>query len=151
MMNRQETRALTDKILRLPMLFRSAVWRSERMPKTNLTHMQMMVMGAAYRAKILNMTELGGAVSVSSQQITRIVDELVHKGFLQREGDPTNRRIVLVRLTAEGVARMERHIDAITAVFFEEVTAMKQEDALGLQKSVDNLCDILERLAKSKG
>ena len=149
-MNRQETRALTDKILKLPMLFRSAVWRSERMPKTNLTHMQMMVMGAAYRAKILNMTELGNAVSVSNQQITHIVNDLVRKNLLQREGDSSNRRVVLVRLTEEGVDRMERYIDAIAQAFFEEVTAMNKEDALGLQKAVGDLCDILERLAKSQ-
>ena len=132
------------------MLFRSAVWRSERMPKTNLTHMQMMVMGAAYRAKTLNMTELGSAVSVSNQQITHIVDELVRKGLLQREGDSSNRRVVLVRLTQEGIDRMERYIDAISDAFFEELTAMQEEDAMGLQKAIDSLCDILEKLAKSQ-
>jgi hypothetical protein len=80
-MNKRETRVLTERILKLPMLFRAAIWRSERMPKTDLSHMQMMVLGEAYRAKILNMTELGGAVSVSSQQITRLVDDWCEKGF----------------------------------------------------------------------
>ena len=45
---------------------------------------------------------------------------------------------------------MERYIDAIAQAFFEEVTAMNKEDALGLQKAVGDLCDILERLAKSQ-
>ena len=142
-------RVLTDRILKLPMLFRAAIWRSERMPKTDLSHMQMMVLSEAYRAKILNMTELGNAVSVSSQQITRLVDDLVRKGFLQREGDPENRRVVLVRLTGEGAARMEHYFDAIVAAFYSEFTAIPPHDAAALQKAVEDLCDILERLARS--
>lgn len=148
-MNKRETRVLTDRILKLPMLFRAAIWRSERMPKTDLSHMQMMVLGEAYRAKILNMTELGGAVSVSNQQITRLVDDLVRKGLLQRESDPENRRVVLVRLTKEGNFRMESYFDAIAAVFYNEITALPPADTAALQKAVGDLCDILERLAKS--
>jgi DNA-binding MarR family transcriptional regulator len=51
----------------------------------------------------LSPSRLADAVLCTSGGMTKIVDRLVRAGLVARETDPTDRRGVLVRLTAAGV------------------------------------------------
>jgi len=58
-------------------------------------------------------------VMLSSGGMTNRLDRLEHAGWIARDDDPTDRRGVLVTLTAKG----RRLIDAATATRFEEAKA----------------------------
>ena len=65
----------------------------------------------------LRMTELAATVLISRPSTTRVVDRLVRQGWLRRWHDGTDRRVVMVELTAAGRRAQSRaarvHLDGI--------------------------------------
>jgi DNA-binding MarR family transcriptional regulator len=55
----------------------------------------------------LTMNELAEKMYLSISTVTRVVEELVKKGYVQREEDPADRRIRVIDLTDEGKAVFE--------------------------------------------
>jgi DNA-binding MarR family transcriptional regulator len=58
----------------------------------------------------LTMGELARRVAVTEKTITGVVDRLERDGLVRRERDPSDRRVVRVRLAGEG-SRLYRRID----------------------------------------
>lgn len=54
------------------------------------------------QAKEISMSELADNLGVSNQQLTRITNDLTEHNFIERYTDPSNRRIVLAKITEEG-------------------------------------------------
>ncbi len=50
----------------------------------------------------LSMNDLSEAMGLAGSTMTRYVDELVRKGFVQRKSDAEDRRVVRVELTKQG-------------------------------------------------
>src|ERR1700730_16470309 len=65
----------------------------------------------------LRMSELASRVLISRPSTTRVVDQLVQRGWLQRGHDDIDRRVVLVGLTPKGKRAQARagrlHLDGI--------------------------------------
>jgi DNA-binding MarR family transcriptional regulator len=65
----------------------------------------------------LRMSELASRVLISRPSTTRVADQLVQRGWLERGHDDTDRRVVLVGLTKEGRRAQARaaglHLDGI--------------------------------------
>ncbi|MBC9227566.1 MarR family transcriptional regulator [Aeromicrobium sp. 636] len=60
--------------------------------------------------------QLVAATMVTSGTMTNRVDRLVARGLVQRRPAPSDRRGVLVRLTAEGRARVDGALDTLLAL-----------------------------------
>ncbi len=61
------------------------------------------------------MNDLSVKMNLNSSTMTRIVDTLVRDGYIDREKDQQDRRIVIVKLTAKGEAsanELSQHLDA---------------------------------------
>jgi DNA-binding MarR family transcriptional regulator len=56
----------------------------------------------------LTMGRLGEAVVVSRTRVTRVVDDLVRAGLVERQTHPDDRRSTVVAITAEGRRRFRR-------------------------------------------
>lgn len=54
----------------------------------------------------LTMSALGQAVVVSRSRVSRVVDELVRAGLVEREANPDDKRSAFARLTAAGRSRL---------------------------------------------
>ena len=65
----------------------------------------------------LRMSELASRVLISRPSTTRVVEHLVQRGWLERRHEDTDRRVVLVGLTAQGKRAQTRagglHLDGI--------------------------------------
>lgn len=75
--------------------------------------------------------------------ISRSVDELVQKGFVSREPSKTDRRSVVLRLTADGKKRfnkIEKDMDDKFRVVFEKIDEDKQEMVLEALKIYNEAC-----------
>ena len=65
----------------------------------------------------LTMTELAGAVSLTTGGVTRLADRLERDGMVQRLSCPSDRRVVYLGITDKGRATLERalanHLDSL--------------------------------------
>lgn len=69
---------------------------------TDLTMPQLKVMTILWREGPARMSELASGLAVTLATATGVVDRLVEKGYVVREGLPGDRRVVICRLTHEG-------------------------------------------------
>jgi DNA-binding MarR family transcriptional regulator len=60
------------------------------------------------RPKPIRISEVGERMIYRDPDVTRLVDRLVRQGLAQRQSDPDDRRVVLVEITEDGLALLER-------------------------------------------
>lgn len=81
----------------------------------------------------LKMSELASRVLISRPTMSRVCDRLVERGWIERHGDPVDRRVVRVGLTRRGRAAWRRaaalHFDGV-ARRFEAPLSRSQIDAV---------------------
>jgi len=99
----------------------------------------------------LKMNELSTIVGVDSSTMTRMVDQLVDKGWVFRKVDQKDRRLVCIGLTAAG-QKLHRELDRALRDFYKDSLGEIREDerAVILQsleklnsamaKGVENCC-----------
>jgi DNA-binding MarR family transcriptional regulator len=91
----------------------------------------------------LTMGELARRVAVTEKTVTGIVDRLERDGHLARERDPSDRRVVRTRLTAQGEDAYRRIDGEIHASVQRLLALLDPSDRRALLRIVDR---IIERL-----
>lgn len=82
-------------------------------------------------------SDLADRLSYTRPRMTRILDSLVDKGFVERRNDPTDRRRVLVKITKDGVSNSkQRNSQGIEAVA-HELSALGEENARALLSALE--------------
>ncbi|MDR3263467.1 MAG: MarR family transcriptional regulator [Clostridiales bacterium] len=72
-----------------------------------LTNHQFFCVAIIGRSGAISMSELAEALGTSKQQLTRIVNELVAYGLVERCSSPGNHRVVLAKLSPKGIEASE--------------------------------------------
>ena len=67
----------------------------------------------------LTMNDLSETMGLANSTMTRTVDQLVQKGFVEREPDSEDRRIVRVRLSGQG-QKTQSIVKGVLQDFFEQ-------------------------------
>ncbi len=130
------TQELWDTIMRIIHSFRSGMGTWEEM---GLTFPQSMLLLVLRREGRISMGELSQGLRVTQSVATRMVDLLLEKGLVERGRDDSDRRLVMVALSAEG-ANIARQI--------EEYNQRKMSEALAAVPSDEreDLLRLLKRL-----
>lgn len=89
----QITRILFSKVVE-----RLAVVVSEE----NLSFSQVAALHVVDRENTVNVNEISNKLNLSMSATSRMIDELVKKGFIQRKEDQKNRRLKIISLTLNG-------------------------------------------------
>lgn len=90
----------------------------------NYTSYAVLVMLYGSPEYALSPSELVAATHEKSTNITRITDALVARGLIEREIDLGDRRKVVVRMTAEGIALLETVLPAMMQVTLASFAAL---------------------------
>lgn len=88
--------------------------------------------------------DLAQKLGVTPPSVTTILDRLVDHGFVRRENDPIDRRLVIVRLTPQShtlLARLNIHTDSDLIECLNEMT---EEDLRSLLRGMEALRRIWE-------
>ena len=93
-------------------------------------------------------TELAADEHVTQPAITLLVNRLAERGWVERVPDPTDRRAVLVSLTAAGEEAFERLRAEYRALLHEEMAALEDEEVDTLAAAVAVLDKLIGRLAR---
>lgn len=78
---------------------------------------------------------------------SRLVDTLVSRGLVTRVEDPTDRRAVLLGLTAAGSRTTARIAEAHRAFLAEVLARMEPDDVTALTASLESFAEAAERTA----
>lgn len=63
----------------------------------------MFVMGSLKRNGVMSMSDIGKCLAMPKPHVTVIVDKLIEEGFVERQNDPNDRRIINILLTEKGL------------------------------------------------
>jgi DNA-binding MarR family transcriptional regulator len=101
------------------------------------------------RSQPRRITELASEERVTQPAITLLVNRLAEKGWVERVGDPSDGRAVLVSLTPEGERALDRLRAEYQALLHEEIAALDDHEVETLAGAVEILDRLIERLRKA--
>ncbi len=81
---------------------------NENLSPLDVTSAQFKVLCTIYREECITPMELKKSLSVDLGALTRMLDRLLCKGWVERLPNPNDKRGVLIRLTAEGKTLCEK-------------------------------------------
>lgn len=134
-----------DRMLRLLALLPQALTRAgaHRTPTgigLGLTNLQVGVLGALLHHDGCTMGELAADRMVVRSGASRVVDDLVRAGLVERQPDPRDRRVVRLRITPRGrevVTSIHREAPQALAAILARMSVPDQEALLrGLESFV---------------
>jgi DNA-binding MarR family transcriptional regulator len=98
-------------------------WVGACVPNGGPSHSRLRLLGALSADGPQMMSGLSGGLGVTPRNVTALVDALEREGLVRRRAHPTDRRAVLVELTAEGAraasGAYEEHLRTVAGVFGE--------------------------------
>lgn len=90
-------------------------------PVLSPPHVHLLFTIASKKAEGISMKELAELSHITPGAVTQFVDGLVEKGLVMREGDPSDRRIVRLKLTELAKNQFEKfrkeHLAAMSKIF----------------------------------
>jgi DNA-binding MarR family transcriptional regulator len=105
---------------------------------------QWQVIARVARSGTLAQRELQQAMQIESATLTGIVDTLVAKGWLERAGSTSDRRVKMLLLTPAGRERMESIPDPYQVVEHRMLEAIPDDDRAQAQRVLEAMIRNLE-------
>ncbi len=140
---RAEMRTL-DTFIKLTRCTNSLLARlAERNTVGDLTYSQFAVLEALYHLGHMTQGEISTKVLKSGSNMTTVIDNLERDGFVLRERDVEDRRVIHIHLTAAGTGKVEAVLPGHVAALLDEFSVL----SAGEQQALGELC---KKLGKGK-
>jgi len=130
----------------IPLLDKTFVRSVDQQFRTIVTSLQANVMTILIERKA-TMTELSNEMLMSKQQMTPIIDKLVSEGFVQREYDNIDRRIIRISLTPSGLDILKTIKEKALAVLESKLKNLNQNDLLCLYNALTDICNVINKIS----
>jgi DNA-binding MarR family transcriptional regulator len=111
-----------------------------------LTPLQDRALKLSAEAGALPMNEIASRMQMSKQQLTRFIDSLVRKGYLERSFKENNRRTIFIRITQTGINAISGNYQSACDFHAREFEKLSDEDTAALRDCSDRLVEILSKL-----
>jgi DNA-binding MarR family transcriptional regulator len=122
---------------------------SERLLRLGVSMAQLHIMFTLQRSGEMPMSRLADVLNVSDSNATGLIDRLEERGFIERRRVPTDRRVVLVRVTADGEA-MLREVDALSDELLRSVlTRLPVSQLRGVAHAISALREAVDSTVDS--
>ena len=107
----------------------------------------MLILASLKRRDPLFMSQIAENISVSKEQATRSVAPLSDQGLIERYIDPSNRKMVYIRLTDAGADFMKRLTERVQKTLREQARSKLSEEELGqLCHAIQTAYELLSKL-----
>ena len=117
--------------------------------RTGISRMEAGVLSAV-RDGPRRITDLAEREGCTQPGITRLVDRLQDRGWLVREPDPRDGRVVLVALTADGQAAADQLRGVYRDMLHGEMGKLAAEDVRVLARAVEVLDELIAGLQEAQ-
>lgn len=88
------------------------------------------------------MTTLGKELYISKQSMTNLVDSLIREGYVERQFNPDDRRIIYVKITEDGRKHLLELREQLNECFEEKLEELEPSDLELMAISIQNLVNI---------
>ena len=144
--SRAERRTL-DTFIKLTRCTNSVMARlSERNTIGDLTYSQFAVLEALYHLGPMTPGEISAKILKSGSNLTTVIDNLERDGFVRRERDANDRRVIHVHLTEAGSSKLDAVLPGHVAALVDEFKALSAKE----QETLGELCKKLGKGRRSK-
>ena len=112
---------------------------SQKVSELNITSVQAMVLGFLEREDQITSSELGKRTELDSATLTGLLDRLEATGFIERKGNPDDRRSIHIHLTKKGKTMSReatRVISESNLEFLQGLTDSQKQDLHSIIKKL---------------
>ena len=121
--------------VRLNMTFQLIYYEIQKtLKKENLTLPQMDILVCLGRAEGLTLGEIGERLRVTGANITGVVDRLERSGYVYRDRDKKDRRVVRAKLTPEGLGLHKEILPVFKKKWNEIMNILEPEEQRQLNR-----------------
>ena len=138
-----------DRLLAIGSLFQRDMHRA--FAGTGLTETRVHALWVLHHAGALTQRALVEALGTTPRSVSSLVDGLERGGYVDRREHPTDRRAVLVTLTADGAELMRRMAADHAALSEDLIGAVAEEDRAAFERGIDAVFRHLDRLVRGDG
>lgn len=156
-MKKQNT-AIAQELMDSLHAFKKAGWHQHVLPQEELSQVEFLVLrGIKYHSskqaekdfKGIKPSDIGQMMHISSPTVTQHITHLEAKGYLIRETDKQDRRVVRVNLTEKGVHVMDIAKSKFLRIFEDIVTHLGESESVELVSLLKKSTDYIRSLQKT--
>lgn len=118
--------------------------------QTSITPGGMFVLGSLKRHGTLSMSDIGKIVSMPKPHVTLIVDRLIEVGFVERQTNPKDRRVINISLTNLGLTNFESIKKAASKNLKSKLLLLSEEELDSLLTASKQVREILLTVLSKK-
>ena len=111
--------------------------------RSSITPGGMFVLESLKRRGMLSMSDIGKCLSMPKPHITVIVDRLIDEGYVVRQNDPKDRRIVNISLTDKGLIDFEELNETLSLTLKSKLILLSEKELDQLSTASQQLKEIL--------
>lgn len=119
-MTKDETTMLTQELAQVISQIRRLGWQLFPAQKIRRSEFWLLIALIHADPKGMKASELSTQIQVTPAAVTHMLNSLEREHYIERQADPTDRRVVLVRLTEQG----REILKELRAVHFEQLTQL---------------------------
>ena len=133
---------ITENLMSIYPLLYKTVSKPMR-TQTSVTPGGLFILGSLKRNGMLSMSDIGKKLLIPKPHVTVLVDKLIEEGYVSRQSDPNDRRVVNILLTEKGLKDFEEIKQVITESLKNKLFTLSKMEVELLMASSQTVKDIL--------
>lgn len=141
-MMKSDVDIITENLMSIYPLLYKTVSKPMR-TQTSVTPGGLFILGSLKRNGMLSMSDIGKKLLIPKPHVTVLVDKLIEEGYVSRQSDPNDRRVVNILLTEKGLKDFEEIKQVITESLKNKLFTLSKMEVELLMASSQTVKDIL--------
>ena len=85
-------------------------------------------------------------LNVKKSNFTKLSNDLIKEGFLQRKSNPKDRRSIILTITEKGRSTMSKERKDIRNAFYKKIQSLSEKEISNLNNSLETILDIFDAI-----
>lgn len=94
----------------------------------------------------LPMSAIGKRLAIAKQNMTTLVDRLMHDGLVERKNDTRDRRVINIVLTEKGTEFLKESLLTLKKIIRENLSELNNEDIECLDSAFQTIKEVVSKL-----
>ena len=136
-MSKQISNDYSALLFKIYPVLRHTMYKAFDMQPQKITRTQQIILVTLSDMDTLSMTKLARSINTSNEQATRAVSQLVQMGFVKREQNEVNRRVINISLTELSREYLKNVMASAADIISQQNYDFTDEELETLRKAVD--------------